>query len=423
MKNIFKEIISNFHNSDLKTIIKRDLKIDLNTWKIISIIWPRRAGKSYYLYGIINDLIQSWVNKENIVFVNFEDERIDIDWKDLQLLIDSYLELYDNKDLKDCYFFFDEIQNIDNWEKFIRRIYDEWIENIFITGSNAKLLSKEISTSLRWRSLSYELLPLSFKEYLDFKWENLNIYTTKDRAKILNLQKEFIKWWWFPEIINFSEDLKVKVLQEYFDVMLYNDIIERYKIKNVIVLKEFVKQLIQSATSEYSVNKIWNNLKSKWLRFDKNDLYNFIEYLDTIYFSKSLSKFEYSLHKQTLKKVYLFDNWFLNAISFNFSDNYWKLLENSVFIELYRRYKENIFFLKNWSETDFIINKKENIVFQVCYSLNEQNYDREIAWCLDWMNKFNISSSILITFEEENEIEIDWKVINVIPFYKWILNN
>ncbi len=421
MKNIFKEIISNFHNSEFKTIMNRDLEIELNTWKIISIIWPRRSWKSYYLYKIINDLIKSWINKENIIFINFEDERINIDWKNLQLLIDSYLELYNNKNLKECYFFFDEIQNINNWEKFVRRIYDEWIENIFITWSNAKLLSKEISTNLRWRSLSYELLPLSFKEFLDFKWEELNIYTTKDKAKILNLQREFIKWWWFPEIINFSQDLKVKTLQEYFDVMLYNDIIERYKIKNVIVLKEFVKQLIQSTTSEYSINKIWNNLKSKWLKFDKNDLYDFVEYLDIIYFSKGLSKFEYSLNKQTLKKMYLFDNWFLNAISFNFSNNYWKLLENIVFIELYRKFGEYIFFLRNWSETDFIINKKENIVFQVCYELNEQNYDREVSWCLDWMNKFNINNSILITFEQEKEIKIDWKTIKVIPFYKWIL--
>ncbi len=421
MKNIFKQIFSDFHKNSIKKVKNRNLKIPLNTWKIISIVWPRRTWKSYYLYWIINDLIKSWVNKENIIFINFEDERINIDWKDLQVLIDTYLELYQDKNLQDCYFFFDEIQNINWWERFVRRIYDEGVENIFITWSNAKLLSKEISTSLRWRNLTYELLPLSFKEYLDFKWEKLNIFTTKDKAKILNLQREFITWWWFPEIINYEEDLKIKTLQEYFDVMLYNDIIERYKIKNVIVLKEFVKLLIQLTASEYSINKIWNNLKSKWLKFDKNDLYAFVDHLDTIYFSKSLSKFEYSYAKQTLKKLYLFDNWFLNAITFNFSDDYWKLLENIVFIELYRKFGEDIFFLKNWSETDFIVNNKEKIVFQVCYDLNESNYDREIKWCLDWMKKFNIDGCFLITFEQEEEISIDWKNIKVLPFYKWVL--
>jgi len=423
MKNIFKQIISDFHSSIIKNWIKRKLQFPFNTNKIISIIGPRRSWKSYYLFNLINTFIDNWIDKTNIIYINFEDERINIDSTDLQIIIDAYLELYNDKNILDTYFFFDEIQNIEWWEKFIRRIYDNWVNNIFITWSNAKLLSKEISTSLRWRSLSYELLPLSFNEFLEFKNEKLNFHTTKDKAKILTLQKEFILWWWFPEIVNFTEDLKIKTLQEYFDVMLYNDIIERYKIKDVILLKQFIKQLLQTTTKEYSINKIWNSLKSLWFKFDKNILYNYLEYLDTIYFWKSISKYEYSLNKQTLKKIYLFDNGYINALTFSFSDNYWKLLENVVFIELYRQYWENIFFLKNWSETDFIINKKENTIFQVCYNLTDENYDREIKWCINWMNKFKIKKSYLISFEQEKQIEKDWKVIYVIPFYKWILEN
>ena len=128
------------------------------------------------------------------MYINFEDERIDIDGGNLQLLIDAYLELYNGEDLKDVYFFFDEIQNIDNWEKFVRRLYDEVSTHIFLTGSNAKLLSKEISTSLRGRSISYELLPLSFKEFLSFKNQKINIHVTKERAKLVSLQREFIQW-------------------------------------------------------------------------------------------------------------------------------------------------------------------------------------------------------------------------------------
>lgn len=423
MKNVFKQIISDFHSLEIKKTKERFFEVPLNTWKIISIIWPRRSWKSYFLFSLIEKLINSWIQKTNIVYINFEDERINILWEDLQIIIDSYLELYNEKKLEDTYFFFDEIQNINWWEKFVRRIYDLWINNIFITWSNAKLLSKEISTSLRWRSLSFELFPLSFKEFINFKWEDLNIYTTKDKAKILNLQKEYLLWWWFPEIINFSEELKIKTLQEYFDVMLYNDIIERYKIKDVVLLKKFVKNLLQTTTKQYSINKIWNSLKSLWFKFDKNILYDFLDYLDTIYFWKSVSKYDYSLSKQTLKKFYLFDNWYLNALSFNFSDNFWKLLENIVFIELYRKYWENIFFLKNWSETDFIINQKENVVFQVCYDLTNENEEREIKWCVDAMNKFKIKSSYLITLEQKKDIEMDWKIIKVIPFYKWVLEN
>lgn len=421
MKNIFKQIISDFHENPIRQAKKRNLNIPLNTKKIISIIWPRRAGKSFFLFSLMNDLIKSWIEKTDIVYLNFEDERISIEWENLQVIIDAYLELYNNKNLQKTYFFFDEIQNINGWEKFIRRIYNEWIENIFITGSNAKLLSKEIATSLRWRSLSFEVLPLSFKEFLAFKWEKLNTNSTKNKAKISILQTEYLKWWWFPEIIDFGEDLKVKTLQEYFDVMLYNDIVDRYKIKDTILLKEFIKQIIQTTTKEYSINRIWNILKSKWFKFDKNILYDFLSYLETIYFWKSVAKYEYALSKQTLKKFYLFDNGYLNGLSFNFSDNFWKLLENAVFTELYRRFWEEIFFLKNWNETDFVINSKEKVIFQVCYNLNDKNEKREFVWCETAMEKFSLKMAYIITIEQEREIKLkNGNIIKILPFYNFI---
>ena len=421
MKNIFKQILSDFYQNPVKSTKNRNLKIDIHCDKIISIIWPRRAGKSYYLFGIIEKLLASGIDKKNIVYVNFEDERLSIEWSDLHLLIDAYLELYNDNKIQETYFFFDEIQNIDNREKFIRRIYDEWAKNIFITWSNAKLLSKEISTSLRGRSITYELLPLSFEEFLQFKGEKLNVYATKDKAKMLNLQKEFIVWWWFPEILPFTDDLKLKILQEYFDVMLYNDIVERYKIKDTTLLKQFIKLLLQTTTKEFSINKIWNDLKSMWFKFDKNILYDFLEYLDTIYFSKIISKYDFSFKKQTLKKNYLIDNWFLTAMSFQFGDDYGKMLENSVCIHLYRKYAENIFFLKNGSETDFIVHWNQKEIYQVCYDLHSENKEREVKWCIDAMKKFKIKSSKIITFEQEKEIETEVGTIQVIPFYKWVL--
>lgn len=421
MKNIFKQIISDFHSKPLRRVKDRDLCIDFDSPKIISIIGPRRSGKSFYLFGAIQKLLDDWVDKSHIVYINFEDERIDIDGSNLQLLIDAYLELYNGNLLENTYFFFDEIQNIDHWEKFVRRLYDDSSRHIFITGSNAKLLSKEISTSLRGRSISYELLPLSFREFLAFKNEQLNIHVTKDKARLLVLQMEFIQWGWFPEVSELSEDLKIKTLQEYFDVMLYNDIVERYKIKDVTLLKQFVKLLLQTTTKDFSINKIANDLKSMGFKFDKNSLYDFLDHLDTIYFGKTLSKFDHSFKKQTLKKFYLIDNGFLNALSFKFSDNYGKLLENTVFTELYRRHGEDIFFLRNGSETDFVINNRENRIYQVCYDLSSENRDREIRWCLDAMIKFEATSSVIVTFEQEENIEIDGKNIEVLPFYKMFL--
>jgi predicted AAA+ superfamily ATPase len=204
-------------------------------------------------------------------------------------------------------------------------------------------------------------------------------------------------------------------------VMLYHDIIERYKIKDTTLLKYFVKHLVQTTTKEFSINKIGNTLKTLWLKFDKNSLYDFVDYLDTIYFGKSLSKFNYALSKQTLKKFYLFDNGYLNAISFNFSENYWKLLENAVFIELYRRYNNNLFFLKNWTETDFVVHLQDNTIYQVCYMLTEENRKREYAWCTDAMKKFDKWYAYIITHEQEEIIQIEQGIIYIIPFYKWII--
>ncbi len=423
MKNIFKQILANFHENPIKESKPRDLKINIHCDKIISIIWPRRAGKSYYLFGIIEELLVAGIQKEDIIYINFEDERLDIEANNLQILIDAYLELYPNKNIKNSYFFFDEIQNISGREQFVRRIYDEGAKNIFITGSNAKLLSKEIATSLRGRSVSYELLPLSFNEFLRFKNQKADIYTSKNKAKIFVLQKEFITWGWFPEIISLDDDMKIKVLQEYFDVMIYNDIIERYKTKDTTVLKQFIKLLLQSTSKEFSINKIGNTLKSIWLSFDKNILYMFLEQLEIIYFSKVVPKYDESFKKQVLKKTYVIDNWFMSAISFKFSENYGKLLENTVFTELYRRHWDQLFFLKNWSETDFIINTPEKIIFQICYELNEENLEREVKWCRDAMKRFGVSKSTIITFDQEKEINIEEGKINILPFYKWILES
>ena len=422
MKTLFKQIISDFHTWELKKVFPRTLKVPLQTGKIISLIWPRRAGKTSLLFNVMQSLLQQGKDKKDIVYVNFEDERIHIQGEQLHVIIDAYMELYPDKDIQQTFFFFDEIQNITGREKFIRRIYDQGMSNLFITGSNAKLLSKEIATALRGRSLSFELLPLSFSEFLTFKQEDLNPHVSKEKAKLLHLQTEYLQWWGFPEILPFEEDLKIKTLQEYFDVMLYNDIIERYSVKEASLLKQFIKHLLQTTTKEYSISKISNTLKSQGFSFDKNLPYTFVDYLATVYFGKSIAKYDHSFKRQTLKKRYLFDNGYLNALSFNFSDNVWKLLENAVFTELWRVFGDHIYFLKGREETDFVIDEKENIVLQVCYHLHDQDREREISGCLEAMKQFNVKQSFIITADQEEAFLQDGKEIIILPFYKWAKN-
>ena len=416
MKNIFKEIILTYQNKEYQDIIKRDLEIDFSLNKIISIVWPRRSWKSSYLFSIIKELREKWVNKTNFLYINFEDERLEITSKDLWLIIESYRELYPEININNCYFFFDEIQNIIGWEKFIRRINDEWLKNIFITGSNSKLLSKEIATSLRWRSISYEILPLDFKEYFRFKNITIeSIYKKEDKAIILKEFDNYLKWWGFPELINYKEESKILTYQEYFDTMIYNDIIERYKINDISLLKTFIKKLLQTTTKEFSINKIWNELKSMWYKFDKNILYDYIDYLENIYFWKVINKFDFSLKKQFLsKKFYTIDNGFLNSLTFSFSDNYWKLLENLVYLYLYKNFWENVYFVKNGVDVDFIIYGKEKFIYQVCYDLNKENREREL-WSLEKaIDIYKAKKWYLITREQFENVS---DKIEVKPYY------
>ena len=167
-KEQIKQIIRDFHINDNFDVKTRALQPPIDTKKIITLIGVRRCGKTSILYDMINQL-SSKIDKTKILFLNFEDERLELEVDELDLVLQSFRELYPEQDLKECYFFFDEIQNITGWEKFVRRIYDSISKNIFITGSNSKLLSSEIATSLRGRTLSYEVFPLSFSEYLSFR--------------------------------------------------------------------------------------------------------------------------------------------------------------------------------------------------------------------------------------------------------------
>ena len=192
MKSVLKTIIVESQEKKRVEIQSRNIDIPIDTQLIISLIGPRRSGKTYLLHSVYQKLIEKGIPKNQLVYINFEDERLTMKTDDLDLILQSYLELYPENLLENCYFFFDEIQNIDGWEKFIRRIFDNLCKNVFVTGSNAKLLSTEIATSLRGRTITYTVLPLSLKEYLQFKKVDISLYNTRKKALLLNHIKDFI---------------------------------------------------------------------------------------------------------------------------------------------------------------------------------------------------------------------------------------
>lgn len=422
-KQLLKQIIRDFHLSENFDVKPRTIQPPIDTKKIITLIGVRRCGKTSIFYHMINQLIEK-IEKTKILFLNFEDERFELNSDELDLILQAYMELYPSYKLSECYFFFDEIQNIPNWEKFIRRMYDTISKNIFITGSNSKLLSSEIATSLRGRTLNFEIFPLSFKEYLSFKDIEVDFYSSKSLAFIKNAQESFLKNGSFPEILFLEEIYANKTLQEYFNVLLYKDLAERYNITNTVALKFFLKRIISSSTKQISINKIFNELKSSGIKIGKNTLYEFLEYVQNIYLALTLQKYDNSLINKELgeKKIYSIDIGLNNATEFRFSDDIGKSLENAVFLELKRKEFDIYYYRTSKSECDFLVFDKNTIsdIIQVTFDMSDENTkSREIKGLIEACKNFDLKSGTIITFDSEDELIENGIKIKIIPFYKW----
>ena len=424
MRSVLKRVILDFHQSQLPDFRRRDLKVPLGLDKIITIIGPRRAGKTYYLYQIMSDLMkQSLAERHQILYLNFEDERLDLEG-DNDVIFEAYRELYPHQDLSQVFLFFDEIQEIPNWEKFIRRVTDTISRNIFLTGSNAKMLSREIATSLRGRSLNFEILPLSFREYLAFQdIPSDDLISSRNRAKVNNAFEQYCLWGGFPELIKFDDGIKARVLQEYFNVMLYRDLVERYEIRDVSILKYLLKRLIGSYTKEFSINKLYNDLKSRGFAIGKDTLYQMIDEIFSIYMLAYVEKYDPAVIKREMsnKRVYLFDNGFAAATQYSFSEDRGKRLENIVYRHL-REKTEAIFFIRNKWECDFVIlwDGRTPDLVQVTDQLHEQNFQREIKGLESAKHSLGAGKCLLLVDSVQKGLEIpDWVAVQSIQ--EWLL--
>ena len=425
MKTILKRIIADFHHSPFPEFRRRQLDVPVNLEKIITIIGPRRAGKTYYLYQLMADLEKNGVPRQRMLYLNFEDERIVLEGNN-DLIFDAYRELYPGQELSDIYIFFDEIQEVSGWEKFIRRVNDGITRHIFLTGSNARLLSREIATSLRGRSLAFEIFPLSFSEYLDFRDISKNdMVSSQNRALIANAFGDYCLWGGFPELVEMEERFKPQVLQEYFNVMLYQDLVERHYIRDLSVLKYLLKRLIGSFTREFSVNKLYNELKSRGLSIGKDSIYKLMEDIFAIYMLANVERYDPAVVRREMsnKKVYLYDNGFAAALHYSFSEDIGKRLENFVFRHL-REQTEDIYFARNGWECDFVVTLPGQVplLIQVTQRLDAENVGRELKGLISGRQYVGDAEGLLLVDSVAQGLEIpSW--IRVLPVLEWSLGN
>lgn len=409
--------------------------------KIISFIGVRRSGKTSYLYQIMDYLLNKKnISKKNLVYINFEDDRLyPLNGGEFNSIIDNIENIIDYDKSQNVYLFLDEIQNIPNWSRWLRRVQDTKNNfKIFITGSSSKLLSREIATELAGRTISLEVYPLTFKEYLDFKEIKINLQTINYSNHKSSLLKEFNQYLiggGFPEILQEHENSDL-VLQSYFESIFFRDLVERYNIKSINMFSDFLKLLINNTSGIVSLSKMENILKSIGHKVSKSTLSEYLNYAQEVYFIFTLQVFSYKIKDQLIypKKIYSIDNGLNNAISLKFSNNFGALLENLVFLELKRKNKEMFYFLtKEGLEVDFLI--KDNLEFsqliQVSMSLKEENTKkREFKSLTKAMNELNLNEGLILTLDEdfkeirevksENGEKRKIKII-VKPVWKWLL--
>ncbi len=424
-KELLKTIISDNQARILPKIWNRSLEIPLGSGKIITLSGVRRSGKTYHLFNLMNKLKTNGLSPEFILYLNFEDERLRLGAVDLDLILQAYRELYPNLDISKCFFFFDEIQEVPGWEKFIDRLYHSINNHIFITGSNSTLLSKEIASALRGRTLTYEIYPLSFNEFVDVESPDINYETSSGKAKLLHLFEQFLEQGGFPELIGKDKELQNKILQEYFNVMILRDLVERYKITQVEILKYFCKRVIGNSAGEFSVHKIYNELKSQGYKIGKDTIYSYQEYVQSIYLARFIPKYSHSVVKTELsqKKSYVIDQGMGIAIDFKLSQDKGRLLETIVGLELTKQGKQ-IAYMQNGTECDFVVIDKGVVMeaLQVAYDLSdEKTRNREITGLVQTCNNFSLPHGTIISMDQEEELMKENIKVNIVPAWKYFM--
>ncbi|MEE1177329.1 MAG: ATP-binding protein [Paludibacteraceae bacterium] len=415
-KNTIKLIIAENQQFISKVkLFKREYSFEKNLNYVL--VGLRRAGKSYLLYERIQQLMKEGHSEEEFLYFNFEDDRLlNIQVSDLNTILTSYQEMFDYKP----FIFLDEIQIIDGWEKFARRLADQNY-HVYITGSNAKMLSSEIATTLGGRFQIKEVFPLSFREMLRSKGIDVDDknFEYKNLTSINKYLEEYFRFGGLPEVGNVQD--KRSWLNGLYGKIFFGDLLTRYSIRNDKALKFVVQKLAESIKQPISYSRIVKMVSSIGTKISTETVIDYLGYMNEswllIPISNHASKF---VEKASNKKYYFIDNGILNLF---LTDPNTSLLENMVAINLYKQYGDDVAFFNSNIEVDFYV-PNQKIAIQVSYSLKDDDTKKREVRALDKISSFvDVERRYIITMYEEEIIEMDGHTIHVVPLLKWLLKN
>ena len=420
-KVVLKQILaSNQKDVEQYQIVPRELPSDEFERRVF--IGVRRAGKSFMLYQKMQHLLAEGHSWADMLYLNFEDDRLaDFKAEDFELILECHAEMYDKRPM----LFLDEVQNIDGWEKFARRLADAKYK-VWITGSNAKMLSSEIMTTLGGRYLSTEVYPYSFQEFLKIKevpYDENTLLATESRARMLRAWNDYFEWGGLPESVSLSvkRDYLTSTLQKIY----LGDIVNRNKISNANLLRLLLKKIAESVKQPISYNRLSNVLSSVSGKITMPTVSKYIEHSESAWLLLRLRNISAAFaDKESLCKYYFIDNGVLHLFLLD-SDT--ALLENLTALTLFRKYghdkdNERVFFYNDKVEVDFYV-PEEKLAIQASYSLSgaESTYDREVDALKKIPNVLECDRRIILTYDESDTITDEYGTIEVMPLWKWIL--
>ncbi|GHT44028.1 ATPase [Bacteroidia bacterium] len=418
-KNILKTVIADNQAEVLKyKVIPRDFTFEEFGNYVFAGI--RRAGKSYLLYQRMQQLLALGGKWDEMLYVNFEDERLSgMTAEDLNLLLEIHLEMYGRQPI----LFLDEIQNIEGWEKFARRMADTK-HRVYITGSNAKMLSQDIQTTLGGRYIAVDVYPYNFKEFLTANHINITqnpLLSTESKAEVVRKFNDYFYFGGFPEGAELSA--KRDYLTSVYQKIYWGDIAARHAVENTFALRILFKKLAESVKQPMSFTRIANIVSSTGAKVGTNTIINYIEYAKDAWLITPIQNIAGKLvEKETNPKYYFTDNGILNLFLL---DGNTSLLENVVAINLLRKYGRNdtVFFYNMGIEVDFYIPDATTAI-QVCYNLDNSDgtFDREVTALLKISNVLECNRLLIVTRETERTLKLEDKTIEVVPIWKWLLN-
>ena len=431
------QLIADFQERPLPKVSQRLTSLSYASTMAQVVIGMRRAGKTYLLFQEMHRLIAEGIDKRRLLYINFEDDRLQPPDPDiLDRALETFYRMNPQARSEGAYLFLDEIQAVEGWSRFARRVLDTETAHLFVSGSSAKMLSTEVATEFRGRSFAVELLPLSFAEALLYSATELPTSApgSRLRSQLEAAFTDYLRTGGFPDVQNLDEAARIQTLQDYVQLVLLRDIIDRHEVRNVHAVRYFALSLLQSAGSLTSVNKLANDLKSRGIAVGRDTLYALLDYFTDAFLLFTIPVFDRSLRAReaNLKKVYAVDPGLQFAVAPAGVSNLGARLENAVYLELRRRLRGtrdgviSYYSTGAGHEVDFIVGDPDvgqpSQLVQVCADMSKADTrEREIRSLEEAMGETGISESTVVTMHDSEEISVAAGVIHVVPAWSWML--